>query len=97
MPNKWKVAFFVLLGCWIVTLVAGAYLVVDRAVAVSYMQDGYADCEAHRDFLHALVKGRLTRADIASAPDGKTGVQIKYDKEGKYVSSRLGASSAGQQ
>lgn len=108
--NKWKLAFFVLLCGWLLTLFGGAYLVVDRAVTIGYMKDGYADCEAHRDFLHALIKGRLSRADIAASArsvkwksDGwqeqtvtPDMVHMKYDKDGRYLSSTFGASTAGQ-
>lgn len=108
--NRWKIAFFALLGCWIVTLVVGAYLVIDHAVTIGYMKDGYSDCEAHRDFLHMLIKGRLSRADVgASARSVKWKsdgwdeqtltpdmVQMKYDKDGKYLNSTFGASTTGQ-
>ncbi|HNN93186.1 hypothetical protein [Haliangium sp. UPWRP_2] len=107
--NKWKIASFALLGGWLLTLAGGAYLVIDHAVTIGYMKDGYADCEAHRDFLHTLIKGRLSRADIAAAAgsvkwrsDGwqeqtvtKDMVHIQYDQDGRYLSSTFGASTAG--
>ncbi len=105
--NRWKVAFFVLLGCWVVTLVVGAFLIIDRAVSIGYMKDGYADCEAHRDFLHQLLKGRVSRTDVAASArsvkwksDGwqeqtltKDMVQMEYGKDGMYLRSTFGAST----
>ncbi len=105
--NKWKFAFFALLGGWALTLGVGAFLVIDRAVTIGYMKDGYADCEAHRDFLHLLLKGRVSRADVAASArnvkwksDGwqeqivtKDMVQMEYGKDGLYLRSTFGAST----
>ena len=75
------------------------------------MKDGYADCEAHREFLHTLIKGRrLSRADIAASArsvkwrsDGwqeqtvtPDMVHIKVRQRRRYLSSTFGASTAGQ-
>jgi hypothetical protein len=65
--NRWKVAFFGVLGLWLLTLVVGAYMTVDSAVTSTYAGEGDADCEAHRDWLDAMLRGQVTRAQVKAA------------------------------
>jgi hypothetical protein len=104
--NRWKVAFFVALVGWVGSVGVLGYAVIDQAVTVTHMREGYADCEAHRDLFHAMAKGRLTRSVLqASAPqverqvDGDkqvvkaSDVQFQYDAQGRYTASQFGAST----
>jgi hypothetical protein len=104
--NRWKVAFFVALVGWVGTVAFMGYAVVDQAVTVTYMREGYADCAAHRDVLHALARGRLTKSLLQSAApkaerevDGHkqvvkaADVSFQYDAQGRYVASQYGAST----
>jgi hypothetical protein len=104
--NRWKLAFFAVLGLWVLTLVVGAYSAVDGAVTATYQREGYADCEAHRDWLDAMLRGQVTRAEVKAARPKVTrtvedhsavlepgDVSVHYDANGRYLSSQLGASS----
>jgi hypothetical protein len=103
--NRWKAAFFVALAVWLVTLAGGVYLVVDSAVTTGYLSEGYADCEVHRDFLHALAKGSVDGGKVHAVPpitrsangftravDGRE-ITVQYDRAGRYASSTFGAST----
>jgi hypothetical protein len=103
--NRWKVAFFVMVPLWLGTVAVFLYSLVDGGVTQTYMSEGYADCEAHRDFLHAQARGRLTRDAMRSTPVKVTWsandytrdveadeFELKFDKQGRYVGSRFGAS-----
>lgn len=94
--NRWKVAFFVALVGWVGTVGAvGAlgYAVIDQGVTDTYGREGHADCEAHRDVLHALAKGRLTKSMLQSAAPQAADVQFQYDAQGRYAASQYGAST----
>ena len=104
--NRWKVAFFVALVGWVGTFGVLGYTVIDQAVTVTYMKEGYADCEAHRDLFDAMAKGRLTKSLLQSAAprverelDGDkrlvqaSDVEVQYDAQGRYVGSQLGSST----
>ncbi|MFP2909726.1 hypothetical protein ACLESD_32705 [Pyxidicoccus sp. 3LFB2] len=99
-------AFFGVLVLWLLTLVVGAFTVVDSAVSLTYMRDGYADCAAHRDWLNAMLRGQVTRAQVKAARPKVTrtmedhssvlepgDVSVHYDANGRYASSQLGAST----
>lgn len=104
--NRWKVAFFVALVGWVGTFGVLGYAVIDQALTVTYMKEGYADCEAHRDLFDAMAKGRLTKSLIQSASlkverelDGDklvvkaSDVDFQYDAKGLYTGSQYGAST----
>ncbi|WP_164011527.1 hypothetical protein [Pyxidicoccus trucidator] len=104
--NRWKVAFFGVLGLWALTLVVGAYATVDSAVSSTYVGEGYADCEAHRDWLDAMLREQVTRTEVKAARPKVTrtvadhsyelepgDVSVHYDASGRYTSSQLGAST----
>ncbi|RKH57994.1 hypothetical protein [Corallococcus llansteffanensis] len=104
--NRWKVAFFGVLGLWALTLVVGAYTTVDAAVTTTYAGEGRADCEAHRDWLDAMLRGQVTRTQVKAARPKVTrtvadhssvlesgDVSVHYDANGRYASSQLGAST----
>lgn len=107
--NRWKVAFFVALVGWVGTVGAVgalAYAMIDQGVTQTHMGEGYADCEAHRDMLDALAKGRLTKSLLQSAApkvelqrNGEkqvvkaSDVTFQYDAQGRYVGSQYGAST----
>ncbi|XXF78499.1 hypothetical protein P2318_01705 [Myxococcaceae bacterium GXIMD 01537] len=104
--NGWKVAFFVALVGWVGTVGVLGYATVDQAVSLTYMREGYADCEAHRDLFDSLAKGRLTKNQLESAapkaqrevngdkqPVKASDVEFQYDAQGRYTASQLGAST----
>lgn len=104
--NRWKLAFFAVLGLWVLTLLVGAYSAVDAGVSATYMREGYADCEAHRDWLDAMLRGQVSRAEVKSARPKVTrtvddqahelkpgDVRVRYDANSRYVSSQFGAST----
>ncbi|MCP3141928.1 hypothetical protein [Pyxidicoccus xibeiensis] len=104
--NRWKLAFFGVLGLWVMTLVVGAYATVDAGVTTAYMGEGYADCVAHRDWLDAILRGRVTRAEVKAARPKVTrtldehsyalepgDVRVRFDTSGRYASSQFGAST----
>jgi hypothetical protein len=106
---RWKTAFFVMLGVWVLTSAFLAYEVIDLATAAHDMREGYADCEVHRDYLQELAKGRVTRAEVQatrppttrSANDDEREVspddfRTVFDAQGRYLASEYGASSAGE-
>ncbi|MCP3163250.1 hypothetical protein [Myxococcus qinghaiensis] len=104
--NGWKVAFFVMLPVWGLTLLVGAYAVVNVGTSQTHMSEGYADCEAHRDWLDTLARGHVTREHVRDARPKvvrtvdehsvtlKPGdIDVRYDDKGRYVGSQLGAST----
>ena len=106
--NRWKMAFFTVLGCWVASVAVAAYVVIDGWVSLGYLHVSYADCAAHRDFLDALVERRLTRTEIDAQARRVTWsangyqrvvepkeIQIRYDAHAKYVGSRFGGSTSG--
>jgi hypothetical protein len=107
--NRWKLACFVALGGWLTSVAVAAYFLVDEAVTIGYLKDGYADCGAHRDFLHTLLEHRLTRTEARAAgrnvkwsANGSERTvapaefKLSFDANGAYVGSQFGASSVGQ-
>ncbi|MFY2556307.1 hypothetical protein ACN469_01580 [Corallococcus terminator] len=104
--NGWKVAFFVMLMAWGLTLLVGAYGVLNVGTSQTYMGEGYADCEAHRDWLDTLLRGQVTREQVRDArpkvvrtldehstPLKPGDVDVRYDGKGRYVGSQFGAST----
>jgi len=65
--NKWRIAFFVVLGVTIPSLGYLAYLVMDVAVTHSYMKDGYDATTRDLSALGVIFpKDRYKKKDIAS-------------------------------
>jgi hypothetical protein len=104
--NGWKWGFFGMLLLWLTTVVAGLYSTLDSGVSQTHGAEGRADCEVHRDFLHTLMRNRITREDIRTAhvkvtraveehshDVGAEDFELKYDKQGRYLGSRYGASN----
>lgn len=73
--NRWKLAFFMLLGLFTMTLAGGLYVVVDGGVTVTHMREGYADCEAHRDWLDAMLRGQVSREEMRVNPRRRSGAR----------------------
>ena len=92
--NHWKPAFFCAFLLWIGTVVMFLYSILDQGVTHTYMQEGYADCEAHRDFLSAEAAHRLTKSQIESTPRDRSEprVEVRYAEDDTYRASRFGAS-----
>lgn len=51
--KKWKISFFVCLLLLLITIVFSAFLIVDQAISISYMREGYVETE---NDLKGLVK-----------------------------------------
>jgi hypothetical protein len=106
MGNYWRTAFFILLA---VSVGGGTFLIyglIDQSISLNYITEGYADCEAHRDFLSGLLEKRISKEEIIHADikveHGANGYSYKisdkeiyfqYDPHGKYVGSSLGGST----
>tara|TARA_R100000152_G_C6735139_1_gene159393 strand:- start:1 stop:315 length:315 start_codon:yes stop_codon:yes gene_type:complete len=56
MRNKWKIAFWVCLLLLIVTAAIGFYSVVDQAVTLTYMKEGYSDTEADLETVIQIIE-----------------------------------------
>ena len=108
-PRTWKWVALGLGSAWIATLVALAvvlFSVVDQGVTLHYQAVGYADCAAHRDYLDAQARGRLSREMMRSrspeiewsTPEYTRSLQadevvVQYDAQGRYRASQIGAST----
>lgn len=55
MKNKWKIAFWICLLLLVVTAVSGVYLIIDQAVTLTYMKEGYADTESDLETIIQIV------------------------------------------
>ncbi|MDG1435064.1 MAG: hypothetical protein P8Q41_13680 [Saprospiraceae bacterium] len=55
MKNKWKIAFWICLLLLIVTAGIGFYSVVDQAVTLTYMKEGYSDTESDLETIIQIV------------------------------------------
>jgi hypothetical protein len=51
--KKWKISFFACLLLLLITIILSAFLIVDQAVSISYMKEGYVETE---NDLKVLVK-----------------------------------------
>ena len=92
--NYWKYAFFLTLVLWIGTTATLLFSLLDQGITITHMRSGYADCEAHRDFLSAQATGRLTRDAMQSRRRDMDGaeVEIQYADDDTYRASYFGAS-----
>ena len=55
MKNKWKIAFWVSLFLLVITATVGFYSVVDQAVTLTYMKEGYSDTESDLETIIQIV------------------------------------------
>ena len=55
MKNKWKIAFWICLLLLVVTAAIGFYSVVDQAVTLTYMKEGYTDTEADLETVIQII------------------------------------------
>lgn len=55
MKNKWKIRFWICLLLLIVTAGIGFYSVVDQAVTLTYMKEGYSDTESDLETIIQIV------------------------------------------
>ena len=55
MKNKWKMAFWICLLFLLVTAGIGFYSVVDQAVTLTYMKEGYSDTESDLETIIQIV------------------------------------------
>ena len=55
MKNKWKIAFWICLLLLIVSAGIGFYSVVDQAVTLTYMKEGYSDTESDLETIIQIV------------------------------------------
>jgi hypothetical protein len=56
MKNKWKIAFWLCLLLLVVTASIGFYSVVDQAVTLTYMKEGYSDTEADLETIIQIIE-----------------------------------------
>jgi len=89
--NYWKSAFWIACVLWLGTVSLHLYSTVDQGVSLTYLREGYADCEAHRDFLSEQAKGHLTRSQV-EAGSREPGVEVQYADDDTYRASSYGAS-----
>ena len=95
-----------MLVLWLATVLCGAYVILDQSVTGTYLLVGYADCRAHRDYLHAQAYRRLTRGMIgarrvrvtwSNPPEsrelGTHEVRVLYSPEGTYLGSQIAGST----
>jgi hypothetical protein len=62
--NRWKVAFWILIAVWLTTTAVLLYEILDQAVTLTYMQEGYRDCEEDLKILTRSIPGKLERGDF---------------------------------
>lgn len=55
MRNKWKIAFWLCLLVLVVTTVIGVYSIVDQAVTLSYMKEGYKGTESDLETIIQII------------------------------------------
>lgn len=104
--NRWKFAFFIQLVISLVTIGFLAYVVVDQSVSITYGRVGRADVTAHRDILDALLRGRISKAEIQASgvkvlrdesnhsyEVDVEDISFQFDPKGMYKASSLGGSS----
>jgi len=110
--NYWKIAFFIVLFANLildtilfVIFFGSGYAIIDMSVSLTHLNEGFADCEAHRDLLHELAREQL-REPTGAPPtltvtrnvDGYTQVleygdfTARYDADGRYLGSQYGGS-----
>ncbi len=53
--NKWKIAFWSCFVLLIATISIGAYTILDQAVTITYMKEGYTDTKADLAILIDLI------------------------------------------
>jgi len=53
--NKWKIAFWICLTALILASGLGFYSVIDQAVTITYMRDGYSDTESDLESLIDII------------------------------------------
>lgn len=53
--NKWKVSFFVCLGCLVATLLGATYMLFDQAISYSYLSTSYEDQVKSNAVLGSLI------------------------------------------
>lgn len=63
--NKWKIGFWVSTILLIISMVTGAYILVDQSVTIMYMQEGYRDTENDlKTLLELFNETDLSKAEI---------------------------------
>ena len=68
MKNKWKIAFLICLLLLVVTAAIGFYSVVDQAVTLTYMKEGYTDTEADLEtVIHIIEQTDQSKQEIKVA------------------------------
>lgn len=55
MKNKWKIAFWICTLLLVVTATIGFYSVIDQAVTLTYMKEGYTDTEADLETVIQII------------------------------------------
>ncbi len=65
--NKWKLAFWICLIVLVVVTVFSFYSIVDQAVTITYMRDGYSNTEKDLKMLSKIItETDLSKAQIKS-------------------------------
>ncbi len=66
--NKWKIAFWVCLTTLLLVTGFGVYFIIDQAVTLTYMKDGYADTENDLDNISKIINETdLSKSQIKKA------------------------------
>ena len=97
-PSRWKIAFFVLTGVFLLVTAFLLYGIIDQAVTISYMSQGYNQTKKDLEILAGVYPhDRYTKKDIVvvlrrSNPDGfivesecavqLDGIRFEFDKNG---------------
>lgn len=55
MRNRWKTAFWICLLLLGVTVAMGAYAVLDQAVTLTHLKEGYSDTEADLETMMQII------------------------------------------
>lgn len=84
--NKWKISFFVCLGTLISIVVFEAYIIIDQAVSLSYLETGYSDTAKDLSAIIEIINSTdFSKAEIKrSLENGRSHIILHF--EGDTVS-----------
>lgn len=109
-PQKWRIAFFVTLIIAVAVIAVLAYSVVDQAISITYMSDGYSRTEKDLKTLgDAFPRDKYTKKDIVVVlrklePQGfivetkcavqLNGLRFEFDPKGRLIDVNTKAESS---
>lgn len=65
--NRWKIAFWVVVGCFVFISLFGFYTIIDQGVSLTYMKDGYSATESDFNYLIKLINNKVIHKEDARA------------------------------